>query len=222
MSIVLRAAVAAVLLATPALAQSVPEITPAPRPDAQQPAAEKVEVEGFRSARWGMTEAEVKAAVRKDFSLAADKVKVERHPTERTTVLTVRVEDLLEGAGPAQVSYVLGYASKKLVQVNVVWGTPVDPKAPAEHVVAAANQLRQFFLNAGYDPETVVGNARASDGTIVVFQGQDARKRTTVLRLASVPPPEKAEKAQPAVTLFLSYILDSRNPDIFRLKKGQF
>ena len=217
MTILARAAFAAALLATSALAQNVP----APRADAQQPAAEKVEVEGFRSARWGMTEAEVKAAIRKDFNAAADKVKVERHPTERTTVLTVRVEDLLEGAGPAQVAYVLGYTSKKLVQVNIVWGTPVDP-TPAEHVVAAANQLRQFFLNAGYDPETVVGNAKASDGTIVVFQGQDARKRTTVLRLASVSPAEKAEKAEPAVTLFLSYVLDSRNPDIFRLRKGQF
>jgi len=64
-----------------------------------------------------------------------------------------------------------------------------------------------------------------ADGTILVFQGQDADKHTTVLRLANAPAPAKGAKTEGpdgSVALSLSYTLDSRSPDIFRLKKGQF
>jgi hypothetical protein len=62
------------------------------------------------------------------------------------------------------------------------------------------------------------------DGEILVFEGQDAQKHTTILRLAAAesPPHGKNEKPATATALSLSYILDARNPDIYRLKKGQF
>jgi hypothetical protein len=49
----------------------------------------------------------------------------------------------------------------------------------------------------------------------------------TLLRLVSTPAPPppknaKAEAPSPTVVLFLSYVLDVRNPDVYRLKKGQF
>ncbi len=198
---------------------------------AQPPAqdtAEHVQVEGFRSARWGMTEAQVKAALHKDFNIPADKAQTEENPSERTTVLSVTVNELLEGAGKARISYILGYSTKKLIQVNIVWGTTIDPQAKPERLVGAANQLRTLFLNSGYDRETVASNVATADGSITVFQGQDLAKRTTLLRLVSTPAPApskqhgKAEPASPTVVLFLSYLLDARNPDVYRLKKGQF
>jgi hypothetical protein len=227
------AAVIAVLLLNPAVAVSQPA---PPASDQRQPPGptatpsesepvEQAKVEGFRSARWGMDAAQVKAAIHKDFGVPADKVKTEENAAERTTVLTIAVNDLLEGAGPARISYILGYKTKKLIQATVLWGTPIDPQAQPEKVVAAANQLRQLFLDSGYQPETVVANARMADGTILVFQGQDTDKHTTVLRLANTAAPTKGSKAEAAgasVVLSLSYILDSRSPDIFRLKKGQF
>ena len=207
----------------PAPAQSLPPADNSAQPPAGAASGESAHVDGFRSARWGMTEAEVKTAIAADFKIAADKLKTESNATERTTALTVNVPDLIDGAGMARVSYIFGYASKKLIQVNLVWGTPVDPQAKPEGVVAAANQLRELFLSNGYEPGTVVANARASNGEVVVFQGQDANKHMTLLRLVSAPADGKdAKKEKPATALFLSYILDSRNPDIFRLKKGQF
>jgi len=141
-------------------------------------------------------------------------------------VASVTVNDLLEGGGPARVSYILGFKTKKLIQVNILWGTPVDPQVQAEKIVAASNQLRQLFLDSGYEPETVVTNAPVADGTILVFQGQDPEKHTTVLRLASGSAPASAKGSKEAramtVALSLSYIRDSRTPDIFRLKNGQF
>jgi len=71
-----------------------------------------------------------------------------------------------------------------------LWGTPVDPQAHHDKIVTAANQLRQLFLDSGYQPETVVTNARMADETIFVFEGQDADKHTTVLRLANAPAPK--------------------------------
>src|SRR5262249_4319891 len=118
-----------------------------------------------------------------------------------------------------------GFKTKKLIQVSILWGTPVDLQAQPEKIVTAANQLRQLFLDSGYQPETVIANARLADGTTLVFQGQDAEKHATVLRLASTPVPLKGSKGKESgasVVLSLSYTLDSRNPDIFRLKKGQF
>jgi hypothetical protein len=193
---------------------------------APQEATERAEVLGFRSARWGMTETQVKTAIQKDFNIAAEKVRVEENPSERTSVLNITVDELLESAGKAHVSYILGYSSKKLIQVNVAWGTAVDPQSRPERVVAAANQLLRLFLGSGYEPDTVVSNTPSRDGGIVVFQGQDADKHMTVLRLMSGKAPaakqHRKDETRTSVALLLSYLQDARNPDVYRLKKGQF
>lgn len=220
----------AAIRAQPAAGQSsAGEPSAAPADGGQSPAADRVHVDGFRDAKWGMTEAEVKNVIVNEFRIPADKLKGETNPTERTTVLTIAVPELIERAGIARISYIFGYTSKKLIQVNIVWGTPADPQAKPEMVVAAANQLRALFAESGYDPATIVTNARAPDGGIVVFQGQDADKHTTVLRLVSTQAnPAKdvkgagKEKPQAVTALFLSYVMDSTSPDVFRLKKGQF
>jgi len=200
------------------------------QPAAQTPGAESGEpfqVDGFRSARWGMTDAQVKTAIRKDFNIPPEKVQTEENASERTAVMTVTVGDLLEGAGKARVSYIFGYASKKLIQVNIIWGTTIDPQIKPDRIIAAANQLRTLFLGYPYQPDTVASNVPTADGTITVFQGQDAEKHMTLLRLVSTPapPPPKNAKGEapgPTVVLFLSYVLDVKNPDVYRLKKGQF
>jgi hypothetical protein len=237
----LAAALVAVSLAAPGIAHaqapSAPKTNAAPPAEtsAQPPASsgETARVEGFRSAKWGMGETEVKAAIAADFNIPIDKLKVDQNVNERTSLITVQVPDLIEGAGIARISYILGYTTKKLIQVNIVWGTPVDAQVKPEGVAAAANQLRDLFASAGYDPATIVSNARASDGEVIVFEGQDADKHTTLLRFLSVQQPTEKEQKDPkdakkdklpapVTALFLSYILDSKNPDIFRLKKGQF
>lgn len=189
--------------------------------------ATPLEVQGFRSAHWGMNAAEIKAAIKKDFNIPADRVLTEENPSERTIVVSVTVPDLIEGAGKARVSYVLGYTTKKLVQVSIIWGTPVDPQTKPDEIVAAANQLHELFLTSGYQPGTIRSNVATGNGSIVVFEGQDADKHTTLLTLVNgaVPATTRNGKREPpvqTVALQLSYRLDAQNPDIFRLKKGQF
>jgi ABC-type dipeptide/oligopeptide/nickel transport system ATPase component len=232
-SILIVLSVLALSISGSAVAFAAPEQPAAPRqPAAAQPrdqdTSERVKVEGFRSAHWGMTEAQVKAAIHKDFNIPAEKQQAEENPSERTTVLTVTVNDLLEGAGKARISYIFGYSTKKLIEVNIVWGNTIDPQAKPERIVAAANQLRTLFLSSGYDSQTVASNVATADGSITVFQGQDTDKHMTLLRLVSTPAPAsakqhgKTEAAHPTVVLFLSYLLDARNPDVYRLKKGLF
>jgi len=239
--LLVTAATALLLLTPPAGAQNAAppaaNSAPAPAPVAAPPPAaaggERIHVDGFRAAKWGMNEADVKNASLSDFKIPLDKLKAERNPNEKTLVLTIAVPDLIDGTGVARVTYIFGYTTKKLIQVNIVWGTPADPQAKPEMVVAAANQLRQLFLDEGYDPATVVTNTRAANGAIVVFQGQDADKHTTLLRLVSAPDKsdkeakgdgkaEGKDKPAPATALFLSYVMDAASPDVYRLKKGQF
>ena len=233
MPIRVRAAVvAAVLSALPMTARAQTAAKPADTPSSAAPPqqaapAATAHVEGFRSAKWGMTEAQVKGAIRADFNIAEDKLKSAENLAEKTQVLTVTVPELLEGAGTAQVSYIFGYTSKKLIQVNILWGSMLDTQTTPPKIAAAAEQLRVLFLGEGYDPQTVATNARAPDGSVLVFEGQDMDKHTTVLKLASgtVTPNDasgKPGKPVEAAALTLSYILDAKDPDIYRIKKGQF
>jgi len=214
---------AAALAGSPATTPNEPSAATAPV--AEEPPATPVTVDGFRSARWGMNPAEVKAAIERDFGIPPAKVSTTENAAERTTVLTITVANLIDGAGTARLSYILGYKAKTLIQVTILWGTPVDPQVSPEAIITAANQLRQLFVDSGYQPKTIIVNSRQSDGSILVFEGQDAKAHTTVLRLASTPSPANGPhgKARIAsIALSLSYVLDSRDPDIFRLKKGQF
>jgi len=227
----LRAALAAIGLSLgTAVAIAAAGAIPAQLPDATGVVPETgptaaVIVGGFRSAHWGMNDAEVKAAIERDFGIPPAKVSTTENAAERTTVLTATAGNVLDGAGTARLSYILGYKSKKLIQVTIIWGTPVDPKVPPENIVTAANQLRQLFLDAGYQPKTIIANSRLADGSVLVFEGEDAEKHMTLLRLASTPSPAKGSQNKASVSsiaLSLSYVLDSSNPDIFRLKKGEF
>ena len=202
--------------ATATATSTTPPATAQPAPSAQ--------LDGFRSAHWGMADAEVKAAIKKDFDLGPDKIRSQHNVAERTSILAISVPNVIEGAGTAEILYIFGYQAKRLIQVNLQWGTAIDPHVDDAGVVAAANQLRDYFLAAGYDQKTITANLRLADGSVIAFRGQDAQKHTVLVRLISVPAVTKrnAPPKGPQVALFLSYIADAENPDVFRLPKGQF
>jgi hypothetical protein len=218
-----RAATLAAILLFPLAALAADPEPPASA--APVPPAAPARVEGFRSAQWGMTEPQVKGALAKDFKIASEKIKSDENLAERTHVLTIVVPELLEGAGAARVSYIFGYTTKKLIQVNLLWGTAIDPQISPEKIRAAADQLRQLLLDSGYEPRSVVTNAKMNDGEVLVFKGEDADKHVTILRLAAAAQPARrgsSDKPTTSTALALSYILDAQSPDIYRLKKGQF
>ena len=192
-----------------------------PSPPARPPAA----IGGFRQSLFGMDEEQVRQAIRKDFPAAAGKISSADHPSEKTQVLSVTVSDLLPNTGNARVSYILGYRSKRLIQVNVVWTSEGDA-ASDETLVGTANSLRDYFMTQNYKPDAVVANRQLAENTIVVFRASDLRGRMVLLVLSGVAAAARSEEKKgprpPPLSLELSYIEDPAHPDVFRIAKGQF
>ena len=177
-------------------------------------------IDGFRSARFGSSERAVLSAVKKDFMIKDKDVSRVVNPNEKTLTLSIDVNDLLVGSGPSKVFYILGYKSKKLIHVNVVWGRPVQQKPNAEAVVSTANQLRNYFAQKKYQKNGFALNAQLGEGTILVFQGKDQKGRAARLLLNN--PKNKDGKVGDSISLTLSYIEKPENPDVFKIKDGDF
>ena len=135
------------------------------------------------------------------------------------------LQQLLPHTGKARISYILGYRSKKLIQVNVLWSSDGSNGAD-ETIVGTANALRDYFATQNFRPDSVVANRQLAENTILVFRGSDDQKRTVLLVLSGVAASARSEEKKapkpPPLTLELSYIEDLAHPDIFKIGKGQF
>lgn len=206
-------------------AEAVKDSAASPLSGAHEAAGEPAKVEGFRSASFGMTEAQVRQAIRKDFPGPGEKIASEINPAEKTTVLSVIAADLIPGTGKAHLAYILGFTTKKLIQVNINWTS--EPKtAAAEELVGAANLLRNYFVTAGYRSDSIVVNHQMPSGYIV-FRGLDEHAHMVLLALTGSTVSGEGEKAKPPakpqpITLQLSYILNPEHPDVYQVPKGSF
>ena len=178
-------------------------------------------VNGFRSANFGMKERDVLKAIKKDFGIGKKQVSRKTHPNEKTLTLGIQVEKLLPESGPAKVFYIMGYKSKRLIHINVIWGKPVTKKPNAEAIVATANQLRNHFAQKKYQKEGFALNAPLGEGVILVFQGKDRKGRAAKILLVN-PKAEGDTKVGKNIALTLSYIEKPMDPDVFRIKEGDF
>jgi hypothetical protein len=197
-----------------------PVAAPAGAPNVIAPAT--AVVDGFRSAKFGMTDGEVRAAIEKDFRIKSADIKEQPNPAERTTVLGVKVPDLLPGGGTADVAYVLGYESKKLIQVSVSWSKATDDKMTPEQLFSNSSVLRAHFLTEGFKPETIATNMPIANG-ILVFRGSDANGRTAMLILqGTMSQGANDQKILTPAALLLFYVEDAKAPDVYRLPPGSF
>jgi hypothetical protein len=180
-------------------------------------------VDGFRSAKFGMSDAQVKAAITKDFGIKADAISEQPNPAERTTVLAVKVPDLLPGGGIADVSYVFGYESKTLIQVSVSWSKASDDKMTPEQLFSNSSVLRSHFLTEGFKADSVASNMPIGNG-LLVFRGSDEKDHTAMLILQGTFSEGQApnQKILTPTTLLLFYVQDAKAPDIYRLPPGSF
>ena len=170
-------------------------------------------IKGFRSAKFGMKEKDVYRAIVKDFKISKRKIKATVHPFEKTKDLEITVPKLLGTGGTAKIHYLLGYKSKKLMQVNVIWGEAAEKSGEnvkKEDIVNTANFLRNHFNKKQYPKEGFVANGRINDSTTIVFRGKDKKNRMILLVLS-------APKDKNNWLLRLSYMLDFENPDILTI-----
>ena len=177
-------------------------------------------IDGFRSARFGYKESDVLRAIKKDFRISKNGVSRVVNQQEKTVTLGIDVKDLLAGSGLSKIFYILGYKSKRLIHVSVIWGRPVQKKPNAEAVVSTANQLRNYFAQKKYQKNGFALNAQLGEGVILVFQGKDKKGRAARLLLSN--PKNKDGEAGENISLTLSYIEKPEDPDVFKIKDGDF
>jgi len=178
-------------------------------------------VNGFRTANFGMKERDVLKAIKKDFGIGKKQVSRKTHPNEKTVTLGIQVDKLLPESGPAKVFYIMGYKSKRLIHINVIWGKPFTKNPNPEAIVATANQLRNHFAQKKYQKEGFALNAPLGEGVILVFQGKDRKGRAAKILLVN-PKAEGDSKVGGNIALTLSYIEKPMDPDVFRIKDGDF
>jgi len=192
--------------------------------------AKPYEVEGFRTAKFGMDEAAVKRAITADFNVKDSAISKEVNPIDRTTVLSITAKDVLPEIAIARVHYILGYSQKKLFQVVLTWGTGTSETAAGNtSVLNGAQLLLNYFVGLSFKPESRIVNAQLPDGNALLFQGTDEKGRVVQLQYGTVPEPaRKGETTEESKTPSripygrLVYVEDPKNMDIFKIKPGQF
>jgi hypothetical protein len=184
------------------------------------------DISGFRLARFGATEAEVRKAIEQDFGQV--KLESATSESERTTFLFFRDAVLAPDTAPATVYFIFGFKSKRLIQVNVIWGEgrglPVTDLYPFSKTLAA------YFARLGsYAKDSVIIEQRQGDGTITAFQARDAKGAMISLRVLPYVDPAAASELKKSETiqvdqivLRLSYVENPDRPDIFYIEQGLF
>ncbi|TFV50898.1 hypothetical protein [Bradyrhizobium niftali] len=178
-------------------------------------------IDGFRSAKFGMSEADVRAAMIKDFNAKPDAIKAQDNASELTHSILMSVPELLPNGGTAELSYVFGYKSKSLIQVGAVWSKGTDAAMTAEKLFSNANILRAHFMGEGFKPDSIAVNMPVAGG-IVMFRGSDAKDRSVILLLQGTFENKENQRVLTPTSLLLFYVADAKSPDIFKLPPGQF
>lgn len=190
----------------------------------------KYEVIGFRDVKFGMTETEVKATVVKSFGLKPTDIVASTNPVEGTTILTVKLASLDPAPGAARVAYILGNKSKKLIQVNVIWGEEGATASPdVSAMMTAGSRLERYFAGFAWKKDAVRAGIPVGENTVVLFAGEDDRKGAVRLIADGVkyqmqrdgnqttsPDPKGPPK------LIINYIADRDDPDVARIERGKF
>jgi hypothetical protein len=190
----------------------------------------KYEVTGFRGSTFGMTERDVQATIIKTLGVKASDITSAANPVEGTTVLTAKVASLDPGEGPAQIAYIFGHSSKKLIQVNVIWGNDAaKEKAEPNAMIAAGTRLERYFAGFSWRKDTTRAGIPVGPNTVVLFSGEDEKTGAVRLVLDGVKYQVKREgndttSPDPAgpPKLIINYIADRDNPDVAKIDKGKF
>lgn len=194
--------------------------TPAPAADAAP--APSFAVTGFRSAKFGMTEEEVRQAIASDFSVPETEIGTGRNVLERTRILSVVIPDVLPEGGKTRVSYIFGYRSKALIQVVLSWSPETDSSITTDLLRDNGSVLQNYFLSQGFVPDSVKTNVIVDNG-LVLFRGADAAGHVVLLMLQGrFSDGTDGGRVLSPDSLELIYMKDPDNPDVFEVESGSF
>ena len=192
--------------------------------DAQAPAASASTapwlVTGFRSAKFGMTEPEVRAAIAHDFRFGDGALVASDNGPDHTHVLALRLPRLDPAPGAVNLTYLFGAASHRLLQVDVAWTTGDHPTDLERSQMAGAGvSLANYFRALAWPPGRITAGAVSHSTTFVFFDGVDPRQAVVDLRAFGVKVTEAGTvpiaPTGPAV-LRLAYAMSVKDIDTTR------
>ena len=220
------ATAAAVLAAAGAAAQTAPAAMPAAKATSTAHIAAPFMVKGFRSAHFGMTEDEVRAAIAQDFKPADGAVTAFDNPAEKTRVVAMHLQSLEPAPGQVNITYILGATTHKLIHVNVVWSTGDSPTEQERAQMAAGGvQLSAYFREQVWKPGTTSAGLTQGAPVFVMFAGVDPARAAVELRATGVvillPDGRKIPGTGPA-QLRLAYFDNVGGTDRAEVPKGTF
>jgi len=228
---------AALCAIAPASALAQAKAPAAQAPAAQAPAAQAAapttqapyEIKGFRSATFGMTKAQVLAAIAADFGPSA-KAQETANPVEGTQALQVKIDKLDPGPGQATLTYIFGASTKTLSHVNVAW--IVEGEATPEQrqgMITAAIQLTDYFQKLPNPPKATSGVTPTGPNGLVMYaavDGKGAGLEVAVDGIAYQSSQARSATPSPApkgpALLRISYYVNALNPDVYKIKPGSF
>ena len=226
-----RFLLAAAVFATAAAA--VPPPPPLGQSDTGQPTTydflgERHPVTGYRSATWGMTPAEVRAAVAKDFPGAEIGTEV-TDPVRRTRAFVAAVKALPPGPTPAAITFVFGANSGRLIHVNLDWQYADATPAQRQDILAAGSRAVAGYNSYFWKFGSVARGVVTSVNSLVLFAAADEQGNKLEVRVQGVPYQVKTSTglldAPPPTGQALLHIgLSSAGAeaDIYTIKPGDF
>jgi hypothetical protein len=173
---------------------------------------------GFRTAQFGMKEDDLRAALGQDFGVSSGNLTATEEVGLGTRTISFLLDGLVSGAGIAQLSYTFGHQGQDLIQIAVIWGGANRPEAGLPQVEAAAAELKRYMRSLPFDPGMTSYDLPQPDGSILLARARDRENRAVVLIRSD--PVDGAGVKRPMLQLI--YLRNEKQPDVFRIQKGQF
>jgi len=188
-------------------------------------------VDGYRGAKWGMSEDQVRAAIAADFP-ESKVVTRTVNAVNRTSVLVIYTPTLEPGPGPAAITYIFGADSGGLFHVNLDWRADHASAADRDVLTAAGAKAVAGFISYYWKLLSVARGAAEGPHGLVLFAGQGQNGGNVDVRLLGVgftlhtpqgrdivlpPPPDGA----PAL-LHIDIARSADATDVYKVKPGSF
>jgi hypothetical protein len=188
------------------------------------------EINGFRDAKFGMTESDVRAAAAKDFGQV--KITPNANPAEGTSALQLTVDHMDPGPGAAQVTYIFGATTHTLAHVNVVWITGPSPTAEQRAaIITGGLQLANYFQTLPQPLKATLAAKPIGPNGLMLFAGVDQKGAGVEIaaegisyQVTAKSDDKKTDSPAPTgpALLRISYIRNVANPDIIKIAPGAF
>jgi len=189
----------------------------------------RYEVTGFRDARFGMDQQDVREAARKSFGTKDDDMTLRANAVDGTTTLIAHVRMLEPGLGEGRVEYVFGYKSHLLIQVNVIWGLDTNPPRSNGAMIAGSGRLQRYFLGFTWASKSVRAGVPIDESSVLLFGGEDGKNGSVAVVIEGVRydvGPNRVVRFYPErllpPKLTVSYTSDRGIADMRNVSRGDF